>query len=85
MNQRMSLPEIERVTWIDSTMVAGWIEFSDVADELNLGYVESIGFVVGEDDVCLYLSTSVMGDHESCMSPVSIPLVAIILRAVIEP
>lgn len=77
----MSLPRIERLTWVDSSNCSGWIEQEEIIESLDIGLVESVGFVVGETVDCIYLSTTVV--DTGCLGVVSIPLVAIVDRKVI--
>lgn len=77
----MLRPAVETIEWLDSVNCTGWVERVEIQEELNAGSCFSVGFVVGEDDEFIYLSTTV--NEEDCLAPISIPLGAVIYRELV--
>lgn len=77
----MLRPAVETIEWLDSTNTNGWIDRIEVQEALNGGSCFSVGFVIGEDDEFIYLSTTV--NEEDCLAPISIPLGAVIYRELV--
>lgn len=62
------------VKWIDSRPKAGWIK---KGDDVPLGQIVSVGFLVATDRAKLTLSTSMQNDNAFSLDPLSIPWVAV--------
>lgn len=49
------------VTWLDAATHSGW---RDDADELGVSTVYSMGFLIGETDICVKLAATISADGQ---------------------
>lgn len=66
--------KIEWIRWLDSDRGGGWQSPEDISRCLD---IESIGYLVGEDECSVTLTTSVDQANGNVIDPITIPKCAI--------
>lgn len=69
--------KVEWIQWLDSQGGGGWQSPADIRRCLT---IESIGYLVGEDEHSVTLTTSVAQDSAAVIDPITIPKCAIVER-----
>jgi hypothetical protein len=65
-------PKIVWIEWLDSNLNHGWLEMESVAREVEHLRCHSVGFIVGENDDVISISTS-WDLSKFFVDPLSIP------------
>lgn len=69
--------KVEWIQWLDSHGGGGWQSPEDIQRSLT---IESIGYLVGEDEHAVTLTTSVAQGSGDVLDPITIPKCAIMQR-----
>ena len=68
------------IRWTDSEASAGWKRIDDIPDDIKASEIDSIGYLIKENNESIVISTSV-SDNGSVMDPLTIPKCAILKRS----
>ncbi len=75
---------IARIVWLDAQGEDGWKSLQEVKDGPHLAQIDSVGFVIREDDTSITLALAIDTTNENSGAYMTIPKSCIQLRTKVE-